>query len=148
MDDRGRRRSHIGDARAFTPRGRTVRDVDPVPGLRKGPDDRWWNKSGEGADDPFDEDLYDDGDAEPRWGAASRRTGRSTGRRWRPEFRRLRGRVLGARREDNGPRDERADRADAARPGHRARRGRPHSRAPGRQQGEEAQANGRAAAHG
>jgi cell division protein FtsI (penicillin-binding protein 3) len=39
VDERGRRRSHIGDARAFSPRGRTTRDTDPIPRLRREPQD-------------------------------------------------------------------------------------------------------------
>jgi cell division protein FtsI (penicillin-binding protein 3) len=81
--EKGRRRSHIGDARAFTPRGRTVRDTDPIPRLDKGPDDKWWNNGAarrHETDRHVDDDRFDDEvdeDAGPRWGAASRRSGRS-----------------------------------------------------------------------
>ncbi len=101
VDEReGRRRSHIGDARAFTPRGRTVRDTDPIPRVRplSEEDDRdlprqrstrrdrnddpgsWWNKARGRVVDEEDDDEEED--ARPRWGKASERaSGRGAPRR-------------------------------------------------------------------
>lgn len=95
-DEKGRRRSHIGDARAFTPRGRTVRDTDPIPRLRPKPEDDWWS------------DPDEDEDAAPRWGTASRRTASAGGASARGTSARgatgRGGKVRGASRASSEPR--------------------------------------------